>query len=164
MDSQPPRSRRRIVVAVIVAVVIVAASLAAYDLTSSSTACPTITAAPGRLSLRVVSDSNQTPVSGAQVTATSMPAGYIPASCQGPQTTLRFTTNSTEWYPLNAASWPGGFSLVVEYSGQTYSFTVSLPVMELVCASLYIPSGATNTTNAGVSNSCPSTVTTTSTS
>jgi hypothetical protein len=89
-----------------------------------------------------------------------MPAGYIPGSCQGPQTTLRFTTNSTEWYPLNAASWPGGFSLVVKYSGQSYSVTVSLPVMELVCASLYLPSGITNSTFAGVQNTCPVTITT----
>ncbi len=124
--------------------------------------CPTLTVGPGRLALRVVSDSNQTPVSGALVTATSLPAGYLPANCQGPQKTSSFTTNSTEWYSPSA-NWAGGFSLVVKYSGHSYSFTVNLPVESLTCASLYVPSGMKNVTFAGFSNTCPSTITTAST-
>ncbi len=161
MGSQTSRSHTRIVVAVIVAGGILAAIYVAS--TVASPTCPIISAGPGRLALRVVSDSNQTPIAGAQVTATSIPAGYIPTSCGGPAETLRFTTNSTEWYPLNVGDWPGGFSLVVKYSGQSYSFTVSLPVEALACASLYIPSGTTNSTFDGFQNTCPSTITTAST-
>ena len=142
--------------------VVSATIIAVSVFTPSSTVCPTISAEPGLFSLRVVSDSNQTPVSGAQVTAASLPAGYLPANCQASQTTLKFTTNDTEWYSL-PANWYGGYSLVVGYSGQSYRFTVSLPVESLTCSSLYIPSGRTNTTNAAFQNTCPSTITTTST-
>jgi hypothetical protein len=158
------RTRRtavgRVVVALVAVAVVVAAIYAAFALTS--TTCPTISAGPGRLSLRVVFDSNQTSVSGAQVTATSIPE--FAANCYGGQATLKFTTSNAEWYPLNATDWPSGFSLVVRYSGQSYSFTVSLPVEALTCASLYIPSGTTNTTNAGFQNICPSAPTTTTSS
>ena len=118
----------------------------------------------GRLDLRVVSDSNGTPISGAQVTATSISASYIAACAQGPSTTVKFTTSNEEWYPVNASDWPSGFSLVVKYSGHSYSFTVGVPVMDMVCASLYIPSGTMNSTNAGFSDTCPPPTATTSAS
>ena len=124
--------------------------------------CPTYTAGPGRLDLRVVSDSNGTPISGAQVTATSISASYIAACAQGPSTTVKFTTSKEEWYPVNASDWPSGFSVVVAYSGQSYSFTVSLPVESLTCSSLYVPSGMTNATRYTFQNDCPSMITTTS--
>jgi hypothetical protein len=139
---------------------IVVAIFAASFLNRSSIGCPTLTVGPGSFSLRVVFDSNQTPVSGAQVTATSIPSDYLPTNCQGAQTTFKFTTNDTEWYSL-PANWYGGFSLVVRYSGQSYSFTVSLPVESLTCSSLYVPSGRTNSTLFTFQNDCPPTTTTT---
>jgi hypothetical protein len=146
----------RVVVALVAAaVVVIATIIAASYLTGSPGTCPIYSAGPGRLDLRVVSDSSGTPISGAQVTATSISASYIAACAQGPSTTVKFTTSSAEWYPLNASDWPSGFSVVVAYSGQSYSFTVGVPVMDMVCASLYIPSGTTNSTNAGFSDTCP---------
>jgi hypothetical protein len=99
----------RVVVALIAAAVIVVAIIAAIYLGGSPGTCPTYTAGPGRLDLRVVSDSNGTTISGAQVTATSISASYIAACAQGPSTTVKFTTSSAEWYPLNASDWPSGF-------------------------------------------------------
>jgi hypothetical protein len=154
----------RVVVALIAAAVIVVAIIAAIYLGGSPGTCPTYTAGPGRLDLRVVSDSNGTTISGAQVTATSISASYIAACAQGPSTTVKFTTSSAEWYPLNASDWPSGFSVVVAYSGQSYSFNVGVPVMDMVCASLYSPSGTTNSTNAGFSDTCPPPTAATSTS
>jgi hypothetical protein len=149
----------RVVVALLAAGVIIATVIAGSWLIAPSNDC-TVSAGPGLFALRVVSDSNQTPVSGAQVTATSIPGG---PGCQAaqPSTTLKFTTNGTEWYSLSTANWPSGFSLVVKYSGQSYDFTVSVPIEVLTCASLYIPSGMTNVTNAGFQNTCPSPTTTT---
>jgi hypothetical protein len=161
MDSRPPRKHTRILVAIGLVGAIAIAIFAEYFLTTSLIGCPTLTVGPGSFSLRVVSDSNQTPASGAQVTATSIPASYLPANCQGTQTTFKFTTNDTEWYSL-PANWYGGFSLVVRYSGQSYSFTVSLPVESLTCSSLYVPSGMTNATRYTFQNDCPSMITTTS--
>ena len=126
----------RVVVALIAAAVIVVAIIAAIYLGGSPGTCPTYTAGPGRLDLRVVSDSNGTTISGAQVTATSISASYIAACAQGPSTTVKFTTSSAEWYPLNALDWPSEFSVVVAYSGQSYSFNVGVPVMDMVCVSL----------------------------
>ena len=160
MDSRPPRKHTRILVAIGLVGAIAIAIFAEYFLTTSLIGCPTLTVGPGSFSLRVVSDSNQTPASGAQVTATSIPASYLPANCQGTQTTFKFTTNDTEWYSL-PANWYGGFSLVVRYSGQSYSFTVSLPVESLTCSSLYVPSGRTNSTLFTFQNDCPPTTTTT---
>jgi hypothetical protein len=161
MDSRPPRKHIRILVAIGLVGAIAVTIFAESFLTTSLTGCPTLTVGPGSFSLRVVSDSNQTPVSGAQVTATSIPTGYLPANCQGTQTTYKFTTNDTEWYSL-PADWYGGFSLAVRYSGQSYSFTVSLPVESLTCSSLYVPSGMTNATRYTFQNDCPSMITTTS--
>ena len=124
----------RVVVALVAAtVVVIATIIAASYLTGSPGTCPIYSAGPGRLDLRVVTDSNGTPISGAQVTATSISASYIAACAQGPSTTVKFTTSNEEWYPVNASDWPSGFSVAVTYSGQSYSFTVGVPVMDMVC-------------------------------
>jgi hypothetical protein len=103
---------------------------------------------PGPFFLRVVSDSNQTPIVGAQVTANSQ---TTTTGCNGSQTsaqtTLTFTTNNTEWYSLDTAN-RAGYSIVVTYSGHTYNLTSGFAVgpIFVTCASLYLPSGETNVT------------------
>jgi hypothetical protein len=75
-----------------------------------STTCM-IAGQPGAMYLRVVSDSNQTPIVGARVAATNEPA-YCNDSPATDQTTLSFTTNDSEWYPLD--TWNNaGYSIVV---------------------------------------------------
>ncbi len=115
-----------------------------------------ISGQPDAFYLRVVSDSNQTPIAGAQVTATNEPY------CVSTQSTLTFTTNTTEWYSLPSQN-NAGYSFAVEYSGQTYDFTASLRPISVTCESLYIPSGLTNATIIAGQSSCPSTIMTTST-
>src|SRR5437016_1211495 len=132
-------------------------SLSANHQTTALTTCA-IQGQPGPFFLRVVSDANQTPIAGAQVTATNQPASV---SCNGQppylatnKTTLTFTTNNTEWYSLDSQN-NAGYSLVVKYSGQSYNFTADLRTISLTCASLYIPSGKTNITITEFQTPCP---------
>jgi hypothetical protein len=62
-----------------------------------------------------------------------------------PVLTLNFTTNNTEWYPLNGDN-NMGYSFVITDSGQTYTFSASLRPVLSTCATLYVPSGRTNVT------------------
>ena len=124
-----------------------------------------ISGQPGPMFLRVVSDSNQTPIAGAQVTATNNAAycGSLPASGQ---TTVTFTTNGTEWYSLSAEN-NAGYSFVVEYSGHVYNFTARLAPVSATCATLFIPSGRTSVSILEFqtdSSACTSTTTTSSSS
>jgi hypothetical protein len=119
------------------------------SINSSQTACTTPeSTGPGPFFLRVVSDSNQTPFVGAQVTASSQTTTI---GCNGSQTTAQttftFTTNNTEWYSLDTAN-RAGYSIVVTYSGHTYNLTSGFAVgpIFVTCASLYLPSGKTNVT------------------
>jgi hypothetical protein len=73
--------------------------------------------------LRVVYDSNLTPVAGAQVTVTSQ--GTAP-TCYGSSATttermLTFITNSTEWHNWTSQIQRRCYSIVVTYSGHSYS-------------------------------------------
>jgi len=118
-----------------------------------ATAKCTIAGQPGGLLLGIVSDSTLRPVVGANVTATN-----TPALCNGApatnQTTTKFTTNDTMWYPLptdNAAS----YFIVVSFSNQTYRFNANLRPVSLTCATLYVPSGKTNITINEFQSSCP---------
>jgi hypothetical protein len=122
--------------------------------TTVITSC-TISGEPGPFYLRVVSDSNQTPIAGAHVAATDEPA------CPPSPTTLTFITNNTEWYSLNSQN-NLGYSLVVTYAGQTYDFHASLRPLFMTCVSLYVPSGNTNVTMT-FQASCPTTISTTTT-
>jgi len=119
---------------------------------SESTAC-IITGQPGPFFLRVVSDSYQTPIYGAVVNATNKPM-YCDGGPATSQTTLVFSTNSTERYSLDSGN-NAGYSLVVNYSGQSYSFTADLRPISVTCATLYIPSGNTNVTILAGQTSCP---------
>jgi hypothetical protein len=113
----------------------------------------TITGQPGPFLLRVVSDSYQTPIIGAAVNATNKPM-YCDGGPANNQTALVFSTNSTEWYSLGSEN-NAGYSLVVNYSGQSFSFTADLRPVSVTCATLYIPSGETNVTILAFQTTCP---------
>jgi hypothetical protein len=159
---------------VIVVVVIIGAIFATVILAKTSSTTPPTCVLPGipvnegPFLLRVVSDSNQTPIAGAEVTAISQSATY---SCNGltslstSRTIETFTTNNaTEWHQLRSQN-DGTYSIVVDYSGQSYDFSASFGNPgSATCVSLYIPSGRTNVTNMTESQTiCPSTITTTET-
>src|SRR5271169_473670 len=121
--------------------------------TTTSIEC-VITGQPGPFFLRVVWDSNQTPVAGARVEATTRPASVNGYPCSNPST-VNFTTSSiTGWRSLPTQN-EGGYMLVVSYSGQTYNFTAGLAPLAVTCASLFIPSGKTNVTITGFQTACP---------
>ena len=112
-----------------------------------------ITGQPGGLFLRILSDSDQTPVAGATMKATNQPA-YCNNSPANVQTTTTFTTTAgTQWYSLDSQN-DAGYSFVVTYFGQTYTFQASLRPASLTCATLYVPSGRTNVTITEFENSC----------
>lgn len=187
MTSQPVRTYTRLAVAIVAAGVIVAAALLVtptssktvtstvpeITTTTQTTTVTTIQTAQttssfvsppcepggefGPFGLRIIFDSNQSLVVGAQVKATNQPATV---SCNGSppyplteQTTVSFTTNHTEWYYLDTGL-DAGFSIVVTYLGQNYSLNASLHVQSAYCATLFIPSGKTNSTGTEFQTSC----------
>ncbi|MGD0637288.1 MAG: hypothetical protein ABSA72_04540 [Nitrososphaerales archaeon] len=142
-------------------------SSSASSSSQQSTTC-IISGQPGPIFLRVISDSNQTPVAGAQVAATNEPAycgNGITSSPANNQVTVTFTTSSsTEWYSLDSEN-NAGYSFVITYLGHTYTFTASLRPVSLTCATLYVPSGRTSVSMEEFQSNCnPTTTTTTSTS
>jgi hypothetical protein len=120
--------------------------------TTTSIGC-VITGQSGPFFLRVVWDSNQTTVVGAHVEATTRPASVNGYPCSKPSTKNFTTASNTEWYSL-ATQDEAGYSLVINYSGQTYNFTAGLAPLSVTCASLYIPSGKTNVTITGFQTAC----------
>ncbi|MDA4113753.1 MAG: hypothetical protein OK474_06880 [Thaumarchaeota archaeon] len=64
------------------------------------------------------------------------------------QTTLAFTTNGTEWYSLGGEN-NLGYSIVITYSGQTYTSTGRLEPGSVTCTTYFIPSGITDVTTGG---------------
>lgn len=125
---------------------------ATETVTSTGYEC-TISGQAGGIYIRVLSDSSQTPVTGALVIATNQPdyCGTLPAT--GERTINFTTTASTQWYPLNSGD-NGGYSFLVAYSGQTYTFHANLAPVSLTCATLYIPSGKTNVTITEFQDTC----------
>lgn len=160
--------RRRTTAAVLLVVVVVAGALgyvlfashSSHPLDTSPTPVGTtsmsivcsISGQPGSFLLRILSDSTQTPVAGAQVSATNKPA-YCGSSPATIQTTTTFTTNSTEWYSFDTTN-NAGYSFTVRYSGQSYTLTADLRPISTTCATLFIPSGRTNTTITEFQSSC----------
>jgi hypothetical protein len=134
---------------------------------TSQTTC-IVSSSPGPFFVRVVSDSDQTPIAGAMVTATSE---TTTVSCSGladgtSQIALSFITNGTEWYQLPTSNMDPyiGYSIAVAYAGQTDNFNASLSFPPSVtCATLYLPSGTTNVTMTSETfpSGCPSSITTT---
>ena len=118
-----------------------------------------ISGQPNDMFLRVVSDSNQTPVSGARVTATNEPASCgsdtsTVTVAANTQTSVIFTTSSgTEWYPLSGEN-NAGYMFIVTYDGQTYNFTALLRPLSATCATLFVPSGRTNVTITEFQSTC----------
>jgi len=135
-------------------------STGTVTINATSTNC-FITGQPGGIFLTVLSDSNATPVIGAQIAATNQPAGVNGSPC-GKPATVKFTTRGAEWYQL-ASDNNAGYSITVTYSGQTYNFTARLAPVSLTCATLFVPSGRTNVTitEFGMSCSTASAITTT---
>lgn len=133
------------------------AAASSSSITRTSASC-VISGQPGPLFLRVVSDSNETPVAGAVVTATNESAycGGLPATSETSET---FTTNSTEWYSLDSEN-SAGYSFTVKYQGQTYDFSASLAPVTETCATLFVPSGQTSVSMEEFQTTCPSTTTT----
>jgi len=113
----------------------------------------------GPFGLRILFDSNQSQVTGAKVEATNQPA-FV--SCNGSPpypltstTAVSFTTNSyTGWYYLDSAP-DAGYSVEVTYQGQQYNLTASLHPEYAFCATLFVPSGRTNSTGTEFQTSCP---------
>ena len=103
---------------------------------------------PAGMSLRVLFDSTNSQVSGAQVTVTHNPGGCTPQSVQ------TFTTNSsTEWYPLDSSN-GGNNSILVLYSGRSYNLAAQLRPVSMTCATIFIPSDKTNITISEFQTTC----------
>ena len=151
MTHQRTAVTRRIVVLVVIIAIGVAVGASVF-VVYLSTPC-TYTAEPIALALSVVSDTNQTPVVGASVTATN-----TPSLCHGAPATPRemttFVTNSSEWHYLSIGG-DSGYTFGVSYSGQTYHFSTTLYVEAATCVTLFVPSGRTNTTIATFQSACP---------
>jgi hypothetical protein len=142
---------RRIVVLVVIVVIVVAA-VGASVFVYRSTPC-TYTAEPIALALTVVSDTNQTPVVGASVTATNNPL-LCHGAPETPRETMTFVTNSSGWHYL-AIGGDSGYTFAVSYSGQAYHFSTTLYVEAATCVTLSLPSGRTNATFATFQSACP---------
>jgi len=164
MNNQPRRFlviAAAIIAAIAIAVGIYASSYLGTVTTTSqigrsetsteSTACST-SGQPGPFLLRILADSNQTPIMRAHVMATNSPifCGDSPATAQ---TTLTFTTNGTDWYSLGGEN-NLGYSIVITYSGQTYTFTGRLQPVSVTCTTYFIPSGITNVTTRELQSTC----------
>ncbi len=124
--------------------------------TGTNTICGSITGQPGGSFLRILSDSTLAPVTGAVVTATLNPMGCIRNGVESPAnavTTQTFTTNGTEWMPLDTNN-GANYSFTVEYSGHSYTFTAGLRPVSLTCITLYVPSGRTNSTIQEFKSTC----------
>jgi hypothetical protein len=138
-----------------IAVVVVIAGGLGYVLFKTESAPPTtciIMGQPASFLLRVISDSTQLPVAGAQVSAANEPA-YCNGSPATGKATTTLITNSTQWYSLDPAN-NAGYSVVVRYSGQTYMFTAALRPVSTTCATLFVPSGRTNITMTEFQTTC----------
>ena len=164
--------RRRTTAAILLIVVVAVVGALSYLFLSSSSVPPlntsptpvttttfcSITGQAGGAFLRILSDSTQVPVVGAQVSAANKPAycgsnSYTTDSPATSQTTITFTTNSTEWYSLNTLN-NAGYSFVVKYSGQSYTLTIDLRPVSTTCATLLVPSGHTNSTITELQTAC----------
>jgi len=137
MTRQRVAIARRIAVIIVIAVVAVAAvSITIFTQEHGSTTC-TFSAYPLALGIRVVSDTNQTPIAGASVAATGTPTlcDGIPATSQEKVT---FVTNGSEWYYLPSVDY-STYKFVVGYSGHSYDFSQGLGIEDVTCVSLSIP-------------------------
>lgn len=98
----------------------------------------------GAIELRILADSNSSPVVGARIYATNNP-DICNGSPAASKTLIAFTTNGTVWYSLPSEN-IGGYAFIVSYSGQNYTLSAGIRPVSMTCATLYIPSGHTNVT------------------
>jgi len=135
-----------IVVAALGAVALLSHSTPGLSTTSSSSssAACTILGQPAGFYLRVLNVSTGAPVRGADVVAVNEPA-YCNYQQAAPRTTVAFTTNGTEWFELPSEN-DAGYAISVAYAGQPHNFTADLNPVSLTCATIYLPTGATNVT------------------
>jgi hypothetical protein len=152
-----------LVVAVLIAIAVVSLGLNVYPYSTprsvtvttlveaASTICR-ISGQPGGIFFRVLSVSTSEPITGVVVTGVNTPSlcGDSPATSQ---TVDMFTTNGTEWHPLLSDN-NYQYSFVANYQGHTFTFTATLRPVSLTCATLYVPSGKTNTTITEFANHC----------
>jgi hypothetical protein len=122
--------------------------------TTTGTFQCSITGQPDGFFLRVVYDSSQTPVAGAVVNATSLPAycNNVPATT--PHTSTFTTSSGTEWYLL-AYENIAGYSISVTFSGHAYSISGDTSPLSVTCATLDVPSGVTSVTSQFLASDCP---------
>ncbi len=169
MTTQQPRSYTKVILAVTIAVLVIAAAIISVVVLTAnrSTSRQTIITScepggeSGPFAIRVLFDSNQSPVAGAQVSAMNQPGGV---TCNGTssylltsQTTVTFTTNHTEWYYLDSGP-DAGYSVTVTYAGQHYNLTATFRPEFAYCATLFVPSGRTNASGSEFQTTCqPST-------
>jgi len=129
-------------------------SIPAVSLSNSTSFCTYPSGSMGVL-LRVLSDSDSTPVAGALVTTSyEFPYTCVPGANVASTTSQAFesfTTTSTEWYYLHGLN-DGTYSLSVEYGGQTYNLTATQRPGLYSCVTLQVPSGSVDTT---YGQSCP---------
>jgi hypothetical protein len=96
----------------------------------------------GEVYLRVLSDSDSTPVAGAVVTTTY----DIPETCGAGDpsglTFVSFTTTNTEWYAFGDST----YSFTVATGGQIYNVTASQRPGASTCVTLHVPSGVVGMT------------------
>jgi hypothetical protein len=115
---------------------------------TSSEICIT-PAQPLGMYLRILSDDSDSPVSGANVTAThefeNLPCGGVSSPSQLLTTTTKFLTNGVEWYSLDTIN-DGKYILNISFSGKNFDFTAELRPVVITCATLYVPSGISNVT------------------
>jgi hypothetical protein len=144
-----------VIVALLGSLVVVYAYLQANPTPASGTNPCVIAGQPAGMFLRIASDSGTT-VAGAQVSATHKEANHY---CNGVfysgiTTSTSFMTNgTTAWYSLDSTN-AGTYSFVVEYSGNSYSFSAQMGPVSATCATLYMPSGHTNVTSFYLTTTC----------
>ena len=127
-------------------------TIGAADASMTVTTC--MTTFPGQplgASLRVINANTSKPVAGATVTASAPVSGVCGASTPTVDS-LQFTTNSTEWYSLPYIN-HGTYQIAVTYLSRSYSMTLPLGLSVYNCATLYLPTGVTNVTTTGSSQS-----------
>jgi hypothetical protein len=101
----------------------------------------------GGFSLRVVSDSTGSPVSGEKVNAIDqLGCGSIPQVVY----LDNFSASEGGWltpvFPIQATP-AGQLNFTVTYQGHTYDFTTDVPPLGSNCVTLHVPSGSVATEN-----------------
>src|SRR5208283_2068152 len=104
---------------------------------STASSCITSPGQPQGAYLRVVHDSDSTPIPGVGVTATPLTTNGCTSA------PLRFTANGTEWYSLGVTN-VYGYQITVSYLRHDYNLTMTLGLSIWTCETLYLPSGNTS--------------------